>query len=229
MKAMYRLKNIKHFYSQRCVLQIPSLEIGQGEILGLLGANGSGKSTLLRILAFLETPTEGTVYFKKERVETLSVNYRRSVTLLLQNTYLLKRAVWENVAFGLKVRGVRGKELMKSMEEALYFVGLAPSQFARRKWFELSGGEAQRVALASRLAIKPEVLLLDEPTASVDRVSAELIKQGVRMCREKWGTTLVLVSHDVLWVKSLSDRLLILTEGELSTSSSSNNPFFMSE
>ena len=106
---MYRLKNIKHFYGQRCVLQIPSLEIGQGEILGLLGANGSGKSTLLRILAFLETPTEGTVYFKKERVETVSVNYRRSVTLLLQNTYLLKRAVWENVAFGFESPRSRAK------------------------------------------------------------------------------------------------------------------------
>jgi ABC-type cobalamin/Fe3+-siderophores transport system ATPase subunit len=114
MKAMYRLKNIKHFYSQRCVLQIPSLEIGQGEILGLLGANGSGKSTLLRILAFLETPTEGTVYFKKERVETVSVNYRRSVTN--RPTTTVGRAI--RVSTRVRILFFPGKEMLPSKNPA---------------------------------------------------------------------------------------------------------------
>ncbi len=222
MSSIYSLKKVRHFYSGRCVLDIPDLDIEQGEIIGLLGANGSGKSTLLRILAFLERPTEGELYFKNRKIETFSVEDRRSVTLLLQESYLLKRTVWENVAFGLKIRGISGKELFKRVEQALLFVGLEPENFAKRKWFELSGGEAQRVALASRLILRPQVLLLDEPTASVDQNSVDLMKQSIKVWREKWGTTIFLVSHDDIWIKSLADQIMSLSEGKLSFSARDN-------
>ncbi|WP_024821661.1 MULTISPECIES: energy-coupling factor ABC transporter ATP-binding protein [Aminobacterium] len=213
MKTLYSLQKIRHYYKNHCVLDIQGLEIYSREIVGILGPNGSGKSTLLRILAFLETPVEGHISFKGQLVSDLTVELRRSVTLLLQDAYLLKRSVRENVGFGLKVRGIIKKEREQRIAEALSVVGLDPVIFASRKWFELSGGEAQRVALASRLVLKPEVLLLDEPTASVDKESADLIQHAIKMCRERWGTTLLLVSHNAEWVKNVSDRLIFLSEG----------------
>jgi len=214
MKNIFRLENIVHRYSERTVLDISKLEIAEREVVALVGPNGSGKSTLLRILAFLEKPTEGTVFYNGKLVKEPSFTQRREVTLLLQNSPLLRRTVEENVSYGLKMRKDT-HNIKERVKRALKMVGLSPEIFAKRKWFELSGGEAQRVALAARLILRPKVILLDEPTASVDSESARIIKEAVFKARDEWGSTLVIVTHDLPWVYQITEKILSLFKGKL--------------
>ncbi len=214
MPLLYELDRLKKLYGERVVLEIGDLEIGQGEIVGLVGPNGSGKSTLLRILALLEKPDEGMIRFCEEPARFDDNSHRRYVTMLLQNPFLLKRTVFENIAFGLRVRGATSG-IDEKVKTSLEMVGLDPIDFTHRKWFQLSGGEAQRVALASRLALKPKVILLDEPTASVDSASARIIQEAVLRARDHWGSTLVVVTHDFPWIYSVAERTLSLFRGKL--------------
>jgi tungstate transport system ATP-binding protein len=101
------------------------------------------------------------------------------------------------------------------VRRALEKVGLDPTRFSQRSWRELSGGEAQRVALAARLVLKPKVLLLDEPTANVDRESSELILRAVLDARNQWGTTLIIISHQLTWLRQIADHILALDYGRL--------------
>lgn len=207
----YRMQGIVQRYGGREVLCVPELEVSERSILGLYGPNGSGKSTLMRIMAFLEVPAEGCMEFFGQPCAREANGFRREVTLMTQDPYLLKRTVAANVAYGLKVRG-------KGMDEdavrwALEMVGLDPGAFLRRQWFELSGGEAQRVALAARLVLRPRVLLLDEPTASLDEESAVRIREAGLASREQWGATLVVVSHDMAWLRSVADEVRFMRKG----------------
>ncbi|MEF2146625.1 MAG: ABC transporter ATP-binding protein [Desulfovibrionaceae bacterium] len=210
---LYLLEGIRQVYAGRTVLDVPKLSIHAGCILGVSGHNGSGKSTLLRLLAFLEAPNRGMICFRGRECDPGTPGVRRSVTLLTQEPYLLLRSVAANVGYGLSVRGESNVEFR--VREALEMVGLVPDQFLRRSWRELSGGEAQRVALAARLVLRPCVLLLDEPTSSLDPENAERILAAALLARRDWGTTLVVVSHDHSWLESVSDDLLVLGQGRI--------------
>ncbi|SDU08708.1 energy-coupling factor ABC transporter ATP-binding protein [Desulfobacula phenolica] len=208
----YHLKNIRHYYGSKKVLDIDDLKIKTGSITGLLGPNGSGKSTLLKLLAFAGKPTYGQIFYKGRPEVPFSPGIRSKVTLLTQKPYLLKRTVFDNIAYGLKIRNDK-TNLEQRIKEALLNVGLDYQSFAPRKWHELSGGEAQRVAMAARLILKPEILLLDEPIASVDTKSAKLIRKASLNARKNWGTTLVIASHDLQWLYSISDIQLAIFRG----------------
>lgn len=210
---LYRLDRLQVQYGDRLALDVEKLEIAEGSILGLEGPNGSGKSTLLRVLAFLEVPSNGILSFRGVPVTGSDLPERRSqATLLLQDPYLLRTSVFENVAYGLRMRGMRDG-VKERVLHSLELVGLDPGSFARRLWSALSGGEARRVALASRLAIRTPVLLLDEPTAGVDKDSAVLLKAAALKAREEWGATLVVVSHDMAWMSQVADTLLAFQDG----------------
>ncbi|HDQ93528.1 MAG TPA: ATP-binding cassette domain-containing protein [Synergistetes bacterium] len=214
MTCLYELLDISQVYAGKVVLDIPELRIEKGKIVGITGPNGSGKSTLLRILAFLEKPATGTLRFKGIPVAEPTGEHRRLATMLLQESRLLKRSVFDNVAFGLKARRQR-ERIPSRVFEALEMVGLDPSDFASRSWFELSGGESQRVALASRLILNPEVLVLDEPTASVDSQSSTIIRSVILETREKLGTTVITVSHDLDWAYGASDEVISMFSGKI--------------
>jgi len=193
---MYRLQSIRKCYGSNVALDIEELTIAEGRLYTLTGANGAGKSTLLSILAFLAPPTSGEIFYAGKRVDRdhgSVEEYRRKVTLLHQSPYLFGGSVDDNVAFGLKVRGIRGEELRRRIDEALDVVGLRG--FRDRKARELSGGEAQRVAMARALALKPEVLLLDEPLANIDRETTGLLEAVIASLPAQ-GTTVVMTTHD---------------------------------
>jgi tungstate transport system ATP-binding protein len=211
---LYELRRVVRRYGSHLALTVERLSIEEGSIVGVAGPNGSGKSTLLKILAFLEAATEGEFFYEGQRVEMRDPALRRQATLLLQDPYLLRRSVFENVAYGLRVRGETAG-LRDRVHRALTRVGLDPKAFAHRRWNALSGGEAQRVALASRLALRPKVLLLDEPLASVDAASAALITEAALRVRQEWGATLVLVSHDLAWLNAVSDTVWTLFRGRM--------------
>lgn len=202
---LYSCRNLEQRYGKRLALAVPELHIARGEVLALLGANGTGKSTLLRLLAFLESPSSGSVHFYGSQ----GIAPRREVTLLLQEPYLLKCSVYDNVAFGLRLRGCRA--LAPRVDAALAAVGFAPHSILKRLWYELSGGEKQRVALAARLALRPLALLLDEPTSNVDSRSALCIQGAVQEARAA-GMTVVIATHDLAWLHNLNARQLLLQE-----------------
>lgn len=211
---IYQIQNLDHFYGDKQVLSIDEISIPPSTIAGIIGPNGSGKSTLFKLLSFMETPTYGAIFFMGQKAEPFSREVRFKVALLPQEPYLMHRTVFENVAYGLRIRK-KTRRLSSRVEQALGQVGLEPADFAKRKWYELSGGEAQRVALAARLILRPRVLLLDEPTASVDAESAGLIRKASLEARQKWGTTLVVATHDWQWLHETCDSVLHLIHGRV--------------
>ncbi|MBW2368759.1 MAG: ABC transporter ATP-binding protein [Deltaproteobacteria bacterium] len=212
--AIYHITDLTHCYEDKQALAVKALSIRSKSIVGLMGPNGSGKSTLLKILSFAMLPTRGQVLFNGRPARPFSDSVRFQVTLLTQNPYLMKRSVFENVRYGLRVRGDT-HNIEQRVFDALSWVGLSPDHFAQRKWHQLSGGEAQRVALAARLILKPRVLLLDEPLSSVDAASAQRIKEAALRARRKWGTTLIIASHDRQWLFDICDELYFMFQGNL--------------
>jgi len=223
---IYTLKNIVQAYKGKIALDIPRLSIAPGSITGLMGPNGSGKSTLLKLLAFVSSPVKGTLLFNGKGEAPFSPKVRFDITLLTQTPYLLKRSVQENITHGLKIRrkahGRKDPKVCKQVREVMARVGLSFDEFAHRMDYELSGGEAQRVAMAARLILKPRVLLLDEPTASVDINSATLIRRAALYARKTWGTTIIIASHDHEWLQGACDSLFQLYHGKIFQAGSKN-------
>ena len=213
-QALFDLINIAKQYNGRWVLDIDRLVIKRGEILAIVGPSGSGKSTLLRLLNFLETPTRGSIAFMGQVFENgkeISLELRRRVTTVFQRPMLLDRSVWENVRYGLRIRGI--SDAHQPVQSVLEEVGLA--QVAQQRARTLSGGEAQRVALARALVISPEVLLLDEPTANLDPYNISLIENIIRRRHQDQGMSLVLVTHNVFQARRLADRIVFLLDGKI--------------
>ena len=201
--ALYEAHNLVQRYNGREALNVPHLAIGQGETVFLTGPNGCGKSTLLRLLAFLERPAAGVLRYAG------AADGRKEATLLLQDPYLLHMSVYNNVVLGLKFRHLRTghtAELRKIFENCMKAAGFdEPWNFADRGPRELSGGERQRVALASRLALRPRVLLLDEPTANVDAASARALALAIQTSKAD-GITVVCATHDPALLRAIEAR-----------------------
>ncbi len=210
----YRIEGVSKVYAGRQVLQIDQLDIEAGKILALVGPSGAGKSTLLRILNFLEPPSTGRLRygdFEYGPGGEAPLATRRQVTTVSQRPVLLNRPVQANVQFGLKLRGLR--DSAGQVTAALQQVGLA--HLARQQARTLSGGEAQRVALARAMVIRPDVLLLDEPTANLDPYNVGLIEQIVRRLNQEQQTTLVLVTHNIFQAHRLAHRVGFMLDGRL--------------
>jgi len=220
MANLYELNNIEQYYEGRKVLNIDTLTLEENQIVGFFGPNGSGKSTLFSLLSFISKPNDGDIEFNGMDSKKIDLETKQSVVMVPQNPYLLKRSVYDNIAFGLKLRN-EVSNLDKKVEEALSLVGL-DSSFSKRKWSQLSGGEAQRVALAARLILKPKVLILDEPTTGVDTNSAQLIKEAILLAKQKYNTTIFISSHDHNWLNHICDRKVALFQGNLVESGSAN-------
>lgn len=197
MNAIYEARDVVKAYHGHLALFLPEFHLNQGELVLLTGPNGSGKSTLLRLLAFLEKPTSGTICYHGTTPDP-----RREVTMLLQEPYLLRASVRENVTLGLRLRGKK-HGLDDLYRTAMLSVGFErPEIMARRGPRELSGGERQRVALASRLILRPAVLLLDEPTSNVDANSARAIVNAVEQSLAE-GASMVCATHDPALLRAL--------------------------
>lgn len=206
MNTLFTARDLRKNYGSHTALLLPSFHMERSEIVALTGPNGCGKSTLLRLLAFLEKPSSGTLQYFGNMAEP-----RREITLLLQAPYLVKDSVFRNVTLGLRLRN-RTHELASAYADAMRAAGFAqPDELARRGPRELSGGERQRVALAARLALKPRVLLLDEPTSNVDSASARAIITAVGHSLQA-GTSVVCATHDRDLLNALGAREVRLGE-----------------
>ena len=197
------------------VLDISVLRIGEGEVLSLIGPNGAGKTTLQQTLASLIKLSGGEILFKGEKVSSNHsvFDYRRKLAMVFQEPLLFDTTVFENVASGLKIRGINRSETEKRVEENLKQFGILhlKSRSARK----ISGGEAQRAALARALATQPEVLFLDEPFASLDPPSRESLIEDLERILRKTGTTTVFATHDRMEALRLSDRIAVMNRGKI--------------
>nr|WP_320012981.1 ATP-binding cassette domain-containing protein [uncultured Desulfobulbus sp.] len=212
--SLYQLQRLQQRFSQKTVLDIDELSIEQGAIHALLGPNGAGKTTLLNILAFLETPVSGTLYFQGELIDYTKKNIlhlRRQVVLVDQHPIMFSTSVRSNIEFGLKIRKIDGASRERRVDEVLEIVGL--TRYKQDRADALSGGETQRLALARALALEPKVLLCDEPTASVDAENQAVITELLRAINREQKTTIVFTTHDRLQAATLAQHTLVLENG----------------
>ncbi|SJM51253.1 ABC transporter ATP-binding protein [Gulosibacter sp. 10] len=190
------------------------LELASGEILALLGPSGSGKSTLLRGIAGLERVTAGEIRMRGRAIDAVPV-HRRNIGMVFQDGQLFPhRSVGRNIAYGLEGEGRSRQEIRDRVEAMLALVGL--EGFGGRSVQTLSGGQAQRVALARSLAREPELLLLDEPLSALDRALRERLADELRRILAETGTSAVHVTHDESEAERIADRTMVIREGRLS-------------
>ncbi len=212
---MLELRGVRHRYDGRLVLNLDHFGVPTGALLAVVGHNGSGKSTLLRLLALLETPTEGQVLWDGAPVPRRPPPaLRRRVTLVEQRPILLRGTVRENLGFGLQVRGIRRTEVNREVETVAERFGLTP--LLERRRHELSDGEVQRVAVARALAVRPDVLLLDEPASSADRAAAGALYRALAAERAARPLAICIASHQLEDAYRWADDIRALAEGRLS-------------
>ena len=211
--VLLKVEHLSLTCNDEIMLDDVSFSLEEGEILALLGASGSGKTTLLRLLAGLEKPDRGEIVFAGQNLANVAA-HKRSFGMMFQEYALFPhKNVFENVAFGLQIRGIADQEQLRRTEEILHLVGL--SGYEQRRLHSLSGGEQQRVALARSLAPQPRLLLLDEPLAALDRSLRDRLADEIRSILKSLGITAIFVTHDQSEAFAVADRIAILHEGRL--------------
>lgn len=213
------LSHIRKGYGGRAILKDCSYAFNGSGIHVLMGPNGCGKSTLLRICALIEPPDSGELAFHDSgSALPQDLSLRRRITLVLPRTGVFNTTVYQNAACGLKLRGVPHKEIEERVSTTLAFVGLEHK--ARQQARTLSSGETQRLGIARALVIGPEILFLDEPTASVDQENTAIIERIIGEMKKDGRTTVIMTTHDRDQAKRVGDVLLSLTDGTLGLRSS---------
>jgi tungstate transport system ATP-binding protein len=198
----------------RAILSLPSLDVREKEILAVLGPTGAGKSTLLRLLHFLERPASGALSWRGAPVPwPAPLDLRRRISMAFQDPLLLSGTARDNVAYGLALRGVKGEAARARVDEALKL--LRVEHLAGQPAHTLSGGEAQRTALARALVLSPDLLLLDEPFAALDAPIRKHLLEELRQVVRARGLTCVYVTHEQAEAFSVADRIAVLRRGRL--------------
>lgn len=211
--AALRISSIRHSYLAALKLNVDELALDEGTVLCLLGSSGAGKSTLLRIMALLERPESGSIEVGGRPATTRSLWARRRMAAALQSAPLWRGTASSNVEFALKARGVGRAERRVRSEESLAAVGL--EGFGGREVTKLSGGQRQRVGLARTLALRPQILFLDEPLAHIDEPMRESLAMSLRRLTKEIGCATLWVTHDRSEALAVSDSLALIEGGSL--------------
>lgn len=216
MSCFIEMSGVRKRYGDIEALSLDKLSIERGHIVAVVGPNGSGKTTLLNLLALLDCPSVGTVRINDVDVDVSSSarsQLRKQITMVSQNPYMFRGTVEENIFFGLRVRAIKEKEKQRRLSEAVQAVGL--HGFEKRSAQDLSAGEIQRVGIARALAIKPALLLLDEPTVNVDQAHVKYVERAIQWVRNTEGATVILATHSIDVGISLADDVISLADGKL--------------
>ena len=201
-------------YQGKTILNDCSFSFDRNITYVLMGANGCGKSTFLRICALLERPDSGAVAFTAGDVPLeQDMALRRRMTLVLPRIGVFNTTVFRNAAYGLQLRSAKRQEIEERVQNALDFVGLGPKRDQHA--LTLSSGETQRLGIARALVLEPEILFLDEPTASVDEENTEIIESIVGAMKKKGRWTVIMTTHDRGQAERIADRLLIMKHGRI--------------
>jgi tungstate transport system ATP-binding protein len=212
---VFEARNLQVIRGGSLILNIPSLVVSEGEILVLIGPNGAGKSTLLQTLSALAKPSGGDVFFRGKKIgaEIPLLQYRRRLAMVLQEPLLFDTTVYNNVASGLKIRGMKRDEIEPVVAKALERFGIA--HLKDRSARTLSGGEARRASIARAFATNPEVLLLDEPFSALDPIMRETLLEDLEKVLRETRITTIFVTHDRTEALRLATRLGVMNAGEI--------------
>jgi tungstate transport system ATP-binding protein len=213
--AILEARKLEVVRGETTILNVPSLLIKEGEILSLIGPNGAGKTTLLQTLSYLLKPFQGEIFFGGKKVERNHsvLEYRRKLAMVFQEPLLFDATVFQNVASGLKIRGMKKSEIHAKVMEQLDRFGI--NHLRDRSARTLSGGEAQRTSLARAFALQPEILLLDEPFSSLDPPTRDSLIEDLEHILRQTRTTAVFATHDRLEALRLSNRMAVMNEGRI--------------
>ena len=207
-----QLRGVSKHFGKVIAVDNMDLDIQNGSLVTLLGPSGCGKTTILRMIAGLETPTEGDIYIKGKRVNDTPI-HKRNLGLIFQNYALFPhKTIFDNVAFGLKYRKIPKAEMKRKVTRALDVVRLPGVE--ERMPSQLSGGQQQRIALARAIVIEPDVLLMDEPLSALDENLREEMRVEVGNLHEMLGITSIFVTHDQREALVMSDSIVVMNEGQ---------------
>ena len=190
-----------------------TLEVEKGTLITLLGPSGCGKTTLLRMIAGFEEPTKGQIWFGDKRVDRLAPNLRDTAMVFQSYAIFPHLNVFENVAFGLRMKRLSKEQVAKQVNDVLELVGLG--HLGHRQPSQLSGGQQQRVALARSIVMEPRLLLFDEPLSNLDAKLREQMRQEIRELQQRLGITSVYVTHDQIEAMSMSDLVVVMNAGRV--------------
>ncbi|NCO66978.1 MAG: ABC transporter ATP-binding protein [Nitrospirae bacterium CG_4_10_14_0_8_um_filter_41_23] len=214
MSLRLTVSNISKNYNGKPVLRDCSFSFDSSGIYVLMGPNGSGKSTFLRICALLECPDSGEVNFSSgSNIVRKDTELRRRISLVLPKIGLFNTTVFKNVAYGLKIRGMKKKEIEERVDKALELVGLIHKK--NHTALTLSSGETQRLGIARAMVIEPEILFLDEPTASLDPHSTTIIEEAITKLKGNNRLTIIMVTHNIFQAQRLADMVLFMYDGRI--------------
>ena len=210
-----------------------SFSIEKGEFIGIIGHTGSGKSTLMQMLNGLIRPDSGEILLDGENIwkkpkEIRKVRFRVGMVFQYPEYQLFEDTVYSDIAYGAVNKGISGQELDKTVRNAAEFAGL-PDNLLEKSPFELSGGEKRRAAIAGIMAMQPELLVLDEPTAGLDPMGREFLLSKIREYHRKNGNTVILVSHSMEDIAKISDRVIVMNKGRLEMYDTTENVFSQGE
>ncbi|WP_353094184.1 energy-coupling factor transporter ATPase [Tissierella praeacuta] len=236
---MLKINNLNYLYNkntpfEKKALDNINLEIDEGEFIGLIGHTGSGKSTFVQHLNGLMKPTSGNIIIDGVNIVTKDANLkevRQKVGLVFQypEHQLFEETIYKDIAFGPKNLGLNEEYVHNRVKESMELVGLNFEELKDRSPFELSGGQKRRVAIAGVIAMKPKILVLDEPTAGLDPRGRDEILGEVQSLYEKGGITIILVSHSMEDVAKLVDRILVMHKGRVEMDGSTREVFRRAE
>ena len=223
MTPILEIQNLSHVYSadtpfERAALRDVSLSIQRGEFVGLIGHTGSGKSTLIQHFNGLLKPTSGRVLFDDEDIWkdvkfTREIRFKVGLVFQYPEHQLFEETVYQDISFGPKNMGLSEEEIRARVERAAQFVGITDAELQKSP-FDLSGGQKRRAAIAGVIAMEPDVLILDEPTAGLDPRGRESILQNIRDYQAAQHAAVVMVSHSMEEIASNVDRLLVMNHGQ---------------
>ena len=212
-KPIISFTNVVKRYDDETILKGVNFEIEEGKFYTLLGPSGCGKTTILRIIAGFSEVTEGDVYFEGQRINDIPANKRQVNTVFQDYALFPHMNVFDNVAFGLKIKKMPKKEIETKVKEALRLVQLAG--YEKREIREISGGQRQRVAIARAIVNEPKVLLLDEPLSALDLKLRTDMQYELRELQQRLGITFIFVTHDQEEALAMSDEIFVLNKGEI--------------
>ncbi len=215
-----QIKNVKKTYGDQCVLHIDDLIIEKGSFLGIIGSNGAGKSTLIKIIAGLIDPSEGYIDYDDERALAKT---QQSMTLVFQKPYLLRTTVFNNIAYPLTIRKIKKEEIVDRVNDVMKSLDI--EYLKDQKAWTLSGGEAQKVALARAIVSKPSLLLLDEPTANIDPSSVLVMEENIKKFHKENNSTVVIITHNLQQSKRLCKDVAFMNEGRIIELGKTKNVF----
>lgn len=211
--TIIEFKNVEKQYDGEIILHDVNFEIERGKFYTLLGPSGCGKTTILRLIAGFSEADQGDIFFEEKRINDVPANKRKVNTVFQDYALFPHMNVYENIAFGLKLKKWSKKEIQVKVKEVLRMVQL--NGFETREISEMSGGQRQRVAIARALANEPEVLLLDEPLSALDLKLRTDMQYELRELQKRLGITFIFVTHDQEEALALSDEIFVLNKGKI--------------